>query len=171
MKKKTKTCAEPALLKALQTLIPKDEKTFHNTEKSTCNGKTVDVDLISTLGLPAITPGIDQRIGHMTLTLKGLSKSGKVAIYTGLAVAIRIATTAFPNKVPPPSFDVSGAEFAEKAVKVPRVKETAEARKARLAALPKLTAAEKVARLEAKLAKARAKLAPEAPAVQEPVPA
>lgn len=97
----------------------------------------------------------------MQLTLKSLSKKGTEAIYGGLNSTVRIRVNAFPNKVPPQTLDISG-EFA--GPKEAKPKMTAEERKAARANAPKLTAAEKVAKMEARLAKAKAKLA-------EPVPA
>ena len=99
----------------------------------------------------------------VTLTLKGHSKNGKTAFYTGAATVIRISLGAFINKQAPTIIEVE-PDFAP--VKAPRVKLTAEERAARnaaakaaRAAAPKPTLAEKIARREALLARDKAKLA------------
>lgn len=74
----------------------------------------------------------------------------------GLRGSVKISSTMFagttvPNSIPADSFGFGtpGAKAGE----------TKDERKARLAALPKLTPAEKLAKLEAKVARAKAKLA------------
>ncbi len=95
------------------------------------------------------------------LTLKGLSKNGKVALYTGAANVLRIPVGAFGGNEAPATIDVSGV--AEKPAKVEKVKLTPEERKAARAAKPKPTLAEKAAaarkRAEALEAKAAAEVA------------
>lgn len=91
-----------------------------------------------------------------TLSLKGVSKKGNAAYYTGLRNVLRIAIDTFPDKKAPATLEISG-DFA--GARTAKVKETPEARKARLAALPKLTLAEKIARREEALAKLKAKAA------------
>lgn len=98
----------------------------------------------------------------MTLSLKGLDKRGRNAIYTGSAVALRIPVGAFPEKTAPASIDVADGIFA--GPKAPKAQMTAEERKAARAAQPKLTLAEKVAKAEERAAKLREKLAKAAPA-------
>lgn len=107
--------------------------------------------------------GKDTRI--MELKYKGLSKSGKFALYSGLRTVTRLSITDFPDSKPIPSFEVSG-DFA--GPREPKPKMTAEERKAyRLAhPRPKLTIAEKIAKQEQALAKLRAKASqPEGEAV------
>lgn len=120
----------------------------------------------------AITPNVtnNTRNRTMQLTLDKISKSGTTAIYKGAAVAIRIGLSAFTNKTAPATLDLNGELAGPKQAKVP---ETKEERKARLAALPKLTTAERVAKLEEKLAKLREKAAaaPAAEPVAEPATA
>jgi len=101
------------------------------------------------------TPAGEQK---MTLTLKGLDKRGRSAIYTGAAIAIRIGVSAFPNKTAAQTIEVADGALAgpkQKAERVARVKLTKEER----AALPKPTLAERVARAEARTAALKAKLA------------
>lgn len=102
------------------------------------------------------TEAINKEKTKVTLTLKGLDKRGRNAIYTGAAVSIRIPVGAFPNKTAPQSFEVSDGLAGPKEKKAPL---TAEERKAARAAQPKLTLAEKVARAEERAAKLREKLA------------
>ena len=78
----------------------------------------------------------------MELTLKGRNKRGTQALYVGLSRVLRISTNNFENRVPPDSFSVEGA-FVAKPVVAPRVK---------------LTAAERVVRMEKRLATLKAKL-------------
>lgn len=94
----------------------------------------------------------------MQLTLKSLNRKGTTAIYAGTLGAVRIGLMAFPNKTAPETIEVADGVFAVKVPKAPRVKLTKEER----AALPKPTAAEKIAAMEARLAAAKAKLAAEA---------
>lgn len=108
----------------------------------------------------AITPREQDRT--MTLTLKGYNKKGNAAIYSGLRATIRVALINFPDKQAPTSIELPDGVFAAPAVKQPKVKLTAEERAAARAAKPKPTAAERVARMEARLAKERAKLEAEA---------
>ncbi len=91
----------------------------------------------------------------MHLTLKGLNKKGTTALYAGALGAVRISIAAFVNKTAPAVIDVADGIFAVKTPKTPKVKLTKEER----AALPKPTEAERIAKMEERLAKARAKLA------------
>lgn len=92
----------------------------------------------------------------MTLKFEKLSKSGNFAIYSGLRTTIRIATTAFVDKKPLPTFEVAG-EFA--GPRQVQTKMTKEERKAyRLAnPKPKPTLAELIAKREKALAALKAK--------------
>lgn len=110
---------------------------------------------------PAIMPGHNKEIDFMTLTLKGLDKRGRNAIYTGAAVNLRLAIGLFPNKTAPSTIDIADGVLAGPKVKAERKRLTKEER----AALPKPTAAEKIAKLEAKTAALRTKLAAEQPAL------
>lgn len=93
----------------------------------------------------------------MALTLKGLSKNGKQAFYSGAAQVIRIAVGAFPGKTAPQTIPVPDGVF--EGPRQPKAKMTAEERKALRAAKPKPTLAERIAKREAQLAKDKAKLA------------
>lgn len=90
----------------------------------------------------------------VTLTLKGLDKRGRNAVYLGAAVSLRFPIAAFPGKVPPTSIPVDGLAGP----RAPKAKLTAEERKAARANAPKLTLAEKVARAEERTAALKAKL-------------
>lgn len=93
----------------------------------------------------------------MQLTLKGLSKNGKTAFYTGAANTIRVGVAAFTNKTAPQTIDVADGIFA--GARQPKAKLTPEERKAARAAAPKLTLAQKIEKRRAALAKLEAKAA------------
>lgn len=97
-----------------------------------------------------LAPTKDKKMA--SLTLKGLNKKGTQAIYSGTPGTVRIGLAAFPGKTAPESIEVADGVFA---IKTPKVKLSKEER----AALPKPTEAEKIAKMEARLAKAKAKLA------------
>ena len=88
----------------------------------------------------------------MTLTLKGITKNGKTALYTGASHVLRFQVASFVNKTPSPTIEIEG-NLAETTAKV---KLTPEERKAARAAKPKPTLAEKIAAREAALAKLKA---------------
>ena len=88
----------------------------------------------------------------MYLELKGLTKNGNAAIYTGAAAQVRISVKAFPGGVPCDLIGISDGCLAE--AKVPMTKEE---RKAANANKPKPTIAEKIAKEEARLARMKAK--------------
>jgi len=92
----------------------------------------------------------------MTLTFKGLSKSGKFALYSGLRTVTRLSVTDFKDSKPLPSFEATG-DFAGPREAKPKM--TAEERKAyRLAhPKPKPTLAELIAKREKALAALKAK--------------
>ena len=92
---------------------------------------------------------------YLNLNLKGLTKNGNAAIYTGAAGVVRIAVTAFPGKVPCDSIGVLNGCLEP--AKQPKYKMTKEERKAANAAKPKPTLAEKIAKDEARLARLKAK--------------
>ena len=99
----------------------------------------------------------------MTLTLKGLSKNGKNAMYAGAATILRISLSAFHGKTAPASFAVPDDIFASPRVKkahlTPEEKAAAKAAaKAAKAAAPKPTLAERIARRERLLARDKARL-------------
>lgn len=89
----------------------------------------------------------------VTLNLKGLSKSGAYALYSGMRTVSRLAITNFPDSKPPQTLTVSG-DLAG-----PREKLTAEERKARAKSRPKPTLAERIAKEEKRLAKLKEKAA------------
>lgn len=108
----------------------------------------------------AIRPPTKKEQEFMTLTLKGLDKRGRNAIYSGAAISLRFPVGAFPNKQAPPTIALpDGALAGPKEAKTPREAMTPEQRKAARAAQPKLTLAEKVAKAEARTAALRDKLA------------
>ena len=89
----------------------------------------------------------------MYLELKGLTKNGNAAIYTGAAAQVRISVKAFPGGVPCDHIGISDGCLAE--AKAPLTKEE---RKAANAAKPKPTLTERVQKEEARLARMKAKL-------------
>jgi len=96
-----------------------------------------------------------QEIKTMTLTLKGIDKRGRNAIYTGAAVSLRLAISAFPNKTAPATFSIPEGVFDGPRPKADRKRLTKEER----AALPKPTAAELLKKAEDRVAKLREKVA------------
>ena len=137
-----------------------EEKISAETQKVVDTAAEVEVRLQQTTEPQAVPPagGQTDQIQEqnvMTLSLKGLSRNGKRAIYAGAAQSINFSLGLFPGKVAPPYIEVADGTFAEPKVKVARVKLTKEER----AALPKPTLAEKIAKREAQLAKDKAKLA------------
>jgi hypothetical protein len=115
-------------------------------------------DVESPIGVEAIQPdqpAAAQQEQNMTLTLKGLSKNGKRAIYDGAAISIHLPVGAFDG-YPPATLE---GPFKAKAVKQAKPKLTKEERAALRASKPKPTEAERIARAEANLAKRKAKLA------------
>lgn len=104
---------------------------------------------------PVANPANQEKM--MTLSLKGLSKNGKQAFYSGAAQVVRISVGAFPGKTAPQSIPVPDGVF--EGPKQPVAKMTAEERKAARANRPKPTLAEKIASREAALAKLRAQAA------------
>lgn len=103
---------------------------------------------------------------NMTLSLKGLDKRSRNAIYTGAAVSIRIPVGAFPSKTPPATLEFADGSFAASREK--KAPMTAEERKAARKAQPQLTLAEKVAKAEERTAKLREKLAADAAKASAP---
>ena len=99
--------------------------------------------------------------GQINLTRSDKQRSTQMVVYTvdGRPGSVRFSKTLFKDKNAPEKVTLVTEAFA--GPKEPKRQETKEERKARLAALPKPTAAEKVARMEAKLAKLRQKVASE----------
>lgn len=89
----------------------------------------------------------------MHIELKGLSKHGNTAVYTGLRTVVRLSLTNFPGGVAPTSIEIVGPVLGPREKKAPRAKLT----RAERAALPKPTLAERIARREASLVKLKAK--------------
>ena len=84
----------------------------------------------------------------MHLHLKGLTKNGNAALYTGATAVVRISVNAFPDKTAPHYIEVVDGYLAPAKVKL-----TKEEKKA----LPKPTLAERIAKEEARLARLKAK--------------
>jgi hypothetical protein len=74
--------------------------------------------------------------------------------------SVRFSKTLFANKQAPETLTLSDVAFA-----APKVRETPAERKSRLALLPKLTPAERLAKMEERIARMKAKLAAPAAAV------
>jgi hypothetical protein len=130
-------------------------------EDSACTAEQPVVVSTQPAIMPAAKSTTQQGERTVTLTLKGLDKRGRNAIYTGAAVSLRFPIGAFPDKTAPTSIEVSGVA-GPKALRASRVKMTAEekaAAKLARANAPKPTLAEKLAAGEARLAKLREKLA------------
>lgn len=107
------------------------------------------------------------------LQLKGLSKNGKQAIYSGAKQSVRFAVASFVGGTAPQTIDLPDGVFEAapqpKAAMTPEEKAAAAAaKKAERAAKPKPTLAERVAAAEARLQKQKDKLAAEAAAANQP---
>ena len=103
---------------------------------------------------PQLAPTALETKAKMQLTLKGLNAKKTTAIYSGTLGSVRIGISAFPGKTAPATIDVEDV-FAVKAAKEAKAKLTKEER----AALPKPTEAEKIAKMQERLDRAKAKLA------------
>lgn len=99
----------------------------------------------------------------ITLTLDPKTRKSTSLVFklpAGVRGSVRIAKTAFPGGVPPTSLNLqsdSDSAFAQ-----PKAKLTAEERKALRKDQPKLTPAQKLAKLQERAAKLQAKIAAEA---------
>lgn len=139
--------------------------TTTTVDTQTTNGDDPRKDVA--LDPPSVVPsGIDIPTGgrktmDATLTYKGLSKSGKYALYSGTRTITRWSITNFPDSKPPQTLQLSG-ELAGPREKLTK-EQRAEARKNR----PKLTIAERIAKERKRLAKLEAQAAAE---TAEPVP-
>ncbi len=99
--------------------------------------------------------------GHAVLTLKGYTKNGKQAIYSGTATAIYISKTNFPDETVPQTLDVPGlVEGKPKAERKPKLtaEEKAQRAQERKTANAQKNADKKAAREKAKLEKKQAAL-------------
>lgn len=142
-------------------------RAYAGTQKSVdADQKVIDADrdpVVSCLqafnNAPVATPAPTQENTHMMLTLKGLSKNGKRAIYGGAAQSFHVPVGAFVNRTPPHAFQVEDGVFAAKVERAAKPKLSAEERKALRAAKPKPTLAERIAAREARLERDKAKLA------------
>jgi len=92
----------------------------------------------------------------LKLTRSDKTRKTLMVVFTvdGRPGSVRFAKSLFVDQQPPATLSITDDTFAG-----PRKQETKEERKARLAAMPKLTPAEQLAKLEAKIAKMKAKLA------------
>lgn len=110
---------------------------------------------------PATEAG-STKVMEITLKRSDKQRSTQMVVYTvdERPGSVRFSKTLFKDKAAPPEVTLQSDAFA--GPKEPKRVETKEERKARLAALPKPTAAEKLARLEAKIAKLRPKVEAEA---------
>ena len=104
---------------------------------------------------------------NLTRSDKQRSTGMVVFLVEGRPGSVRFSKTLFKNQTAPETIAVDTDAFGFGEARVARTQETKEERKARLKALPKLTPAEKLARLEAKIEKMRTKVnATAAPALE-----
>lgn len=138
------------------------------------NKKVVDAqpEVVATLVQPTpATAAISQEGTNMTeqhtngagltLTLKGLDKSGRNAIYLGAAIALRLGVSAFPEKTPPATIQVEGLA-GPKAKRQPLTPEQKEAARLARKNAPKPTAAEALALHQKRSAAREARLVKQA---------
>jgi hypothetical protein len=133
-------------------------KEISDTQEKTLDNDSHDGGESSVTTAPpmnAVTETSDTQETHMTLTLKGTSKSkyANDAIYEGAARAIHIPLACFANETAPATL----SDFSVLVAAAPKL--TAEERKAARKAAPKPTLAEKIEKRRAALAKLEAKLA------------
>jgi hypothetical protein len=153
---------ESALTKALNSIL--DSKDSSASSQKVVDSRPPDaVESTQTTSsegtpseLPAASPAITSE-KMMTLTLKGTSKNGKTAFYSGAAQTVRLQVGLFEGGTAPGSISVPDGVFAAQ-----RPKLSKEERKAAKAAAPKPTLAEKIAKREAALARLRQKAQAEA---------
>lgn len=100
----------------------------------------------------------------ISLTRDNKARKSNAVTYTaaGYNGSVRFSKSFFADKTGPESLTLDSETFA--AARQPRAKMTPEERKAARAAAPKLTPAEKLAKIEERAAKLRAKIAASAPA-------
>ena len=149
---------EPNLTKALETL----KESSGGPQKSVDTEPPAAVDSTQINSSEVVVeatsePNPEPRTTNMTLTLKGTSKNGKVAFYSGAAQTVRLQTGLFAGGTAPQAIEVPDGTFLGAKVKL-----TKEERKAARATAPKPTLAEKIAKREAALARLREKAAKEA---------
>lgn len=132
------------------------ERKLHQLKKTLDNTGTLDVESLQSSPMTGTLNNSILRSHTMNLTLKGISKDGKKAVYQGAAVLIPVSIAAFSNRTAPQSFDVADGVF--EGPKAPKAKLTPEERKAARASKPALTLAEKIAKREEQIAKMKAKL-------------
>lgn len=154
---KSRNAARDARKALLDAQSPAEEST--SGEKVVDNAHTSTVDSISVDTASAVThSGNDAQqsgaIMDITLTKSDKPRKSSSIVYlgAGLRGGVRIAKTCFAGGNAPASLVISGP-FAE-----PKAKMTKEERKAARAALPKLTPAEKLAKLNERAAKLQAKI-------------
>lgn len=137
--------------------------TTPSKKSPTTPAETTGQDAETTVSSPAVTsdspvstnPTGAQPMADITFTRNTAARKSLAEVYTaeGYPGSVRFSKTLFVNKTAPDSITISNPAFAG-----PRVKETKEERKARLKAMPKLTDAQKLEKIEAKAAKLRAKV-------------
>lgn len=155
------------------------KKTGQTTNSPATTKKEVDSASASVVGssnvsteqavqqAPGTNNSIRQEQKNMTVTLKGISKNKRRAIYSSGAATFHVTLSSLVDPAKPPqSFEVSDGVF--KAAATPKAKMTPEQRKAARAAAPKLTLTEKIAKREEALQKLRDKAAKEAAAKTAP---
>ena len=130
----------------LDVMAPKSQKTLDTNRENVVRSLIAPITAPTSAGSPALHGAL-----NMELTLKGLTKNGKTALFAGAATIIGISLSNFANKTAPATLLIDDGILA-KAVKTSKVKLTKEQR----AALPKPTLAERAAKAEARAAKLRA---------------
>jgi hypothetical protein len=162
-KKPSKATGDPVVEKVVDT--PVVARVDSSTSEQTSNTATSNVNA----GDVARTEEDKKVMASISLTLDPKTRKSTSVVFklpTGLRGSVRIAKTAFPNGVPPASLSLQSD--SEGAFAAAKAKLTAEERKALRANAPKLTAAQKLAKLQERAAKLQAKIEAEASASSAP---
>lgn len=149
--------------KLAQTERPTVSSTSTNVAADEAAGPTTETQAAAATAEPVNKENkimADETIQNINLSRSDKQRSTQMVVYTvdGRPGSVRFSKTLFVNKAAPEKINAENFNTVFAGPRVPRAEETKEERKARIAAMPKPTAAEKVARLEAKLAKLRAKV-------------
>jgi hypothetical protein len=136
----------------LGTTRPKPSATNRSGRKSLETQKKVDTGSAAVVSFPTsrelaeqVAPAVNSSTGEKkkmaSISLKGLSRNGKSAIYQVGRNTLRIGVKAFAGGQPPQQLEVAEGTFAE--APTPKSKMTPEERKAANANKPKLTLAQR----------------------------
>jgi hypothetical protein len=134
-----------------------EEKVVSSTQSAPANKPSAAP--ATSAAAPAADASGGKKMAEVNLTRSDKQRSTQMVVFTfadGRPGSVRISKTAFADKKAPETLQLLTDAYA--GPRIERKSETKEERKARLAALPKPTPAEKLAKLQAKLAKLQAQV-------------